>query len=176
MRNILIALIVSLAAVGTAEGKTKSTLPQTRFGAEEEIVRPVKLPNEVIQILRSDERGQECFGGGTEGKIPPVWLKAFKGSKIDLNADHLQDLIVMPKDACLYGANIVPYWVFLQTPKGYEMVLSDYSLGFEVLKTRTNGYLDLESTSATAVEVFSNVFMFDGKQYVLKKEERTKIE
>ena len=182
MKNILMAFFFSLVVVATAAGETKSVRPQASFGiegneiGEKRVAIPAKLPNEVIQLLRSDEDCQRCFEGGTEGEIPPVWLKAFEASEIDLNGDRLQDLIVLPTDGCLFGANIAPFWVFLRTPKGYKMALNVYAHNLDVLKTRTNGYRDLESTSASAVEVFSTLFMFDGKQYVVKKAERTPID
>lgn len=179
MKNILLAMILSLAFVATAGGETKPASPQTDFqvvGDDEidakNIKIPAKLPNEVIQILRLDERNQGCLGGGSDGEIPAAWFKAFKASEIDLNADRLQDLIVMPADACLYGANIVPFWVFLQTPKGYRLVLNVSSHGLEVLKTKTNGYSDISATRATAIQVFSSVFRFNGKQYEIKKTSR----
>lgn len=166
MRNLLIAMFFSLAFVATAEGETKSAPPQTSFGVEEELKIPAKLPNDVLEILKQDERNQTCLEIKSANDMPAAW---FKASEIDLNADRLQDLIVMAEDACLYGANIAPFWIFLQIPKGYKLVLNVYSLSLEVLKTKTNGHSDISATSATAVRVFSSVFRFNGERYETQK-------
>jgi hypothetical protein len=48
----------------------------------------------------------------------------FIASEIDFNHDNMPDLVVKPEEACLFGANIGPFWVFRKTVRGYEKVWS----------------------------------------------------
>jgi hypothetical protein len=65
----------------------------------------------------------------------------------------------------LFGANIVPFWIFRNTPQGHELALSVSALGLDVLNTKTNGYRDIRTTTATASSGYAISFKFNGKKY-----------
>lgn len=140
--------------------------PQATFGLEAKMDSPVKLSNDVLEILKADERSQDCLQRDGLHDVPATW---FEASEIDLNTDGLQDIIVKPEYACLWGANIGPFWVFLNTSGGHRLVLETNSLGIDVLKTKSHGVFDIHAVKASAVELFHDVFKFNGERYELKK-------
>lgn len=102
------------------------------FGAEEPFARPVAVPDGVLQILRRDERVRRCLSGDNMAptELPPSW---FMASVVNLNNDRRPDLIVRADNACMFGANIVPFWIFRNTARGYELVLQVHTLGVTIL-------------------------------------------
>ena len=146
---------------------------QTIFGAEEEITHPASLPEDVLQILRRDERNRRRLAGGqTPDDMPASW---FAASRVRLNDDDLPDLVVMAANPRLWGANIVPFWVFRSTPRGHELVLKVMTLGLEILRTKTNGYRDIRTTEVAAGKVTNTVYSFDGAEYQARRSSQEPI-
>ncbi|HVF55387.1 MAG TPA: hypothetical protein VM934_04505 [Pyrinomonadaceae bacterium] len=147
-----------------ASGQASSRNEQTSFGLEEPVRRPAPIPQDVLRGLGQDERVQSCLArnGNAAVEIPASW---FVASNIHLNADKLPDLIVKPENACLFGANIGPFWVFRNTGRGYALALRVDTLGLEVLPARTRGYRNIRTTAASARQVFTRVFRFNGQSY-----------
>ena len=157
---VLIALVVGEAS---AQTRRRSQEAQSRFGAEVAIRRPVEIPNDVLSILREDKRNQTCLKDGqSPTNITSSW---FVGSRIYLNNDSGSALVVTARNTCLYGVNLVPFWVFRNEPQGHELVLRVSALGLDVLNTKTNNYRDIRASAATARSVHTAIFKFDGKEY-----------
>lgn len=145
------------------EQHQKKVREQSSFGAEEEIEDPISVPADVLRILRRDERNQTCLNEGQpEDAISASW---FVASEIDIDGNESADLVVKASNPCLFGANIDPFWIFRNTPRGYEHVLSVSTLGLDVLNAKTNGYRDVRTTAATANEVIITIYKFDGRKY-----------
>lgn len=75
------------------------------------------------------------------------------------------DLVVQPVNPKLFGANIGPFWVFRNTPHGYELLLVVDALELEILRTKSNGLRDIRTTRVTAREVLQTNYEYDGKKY-----------
>lgn len=131
---------------------------QLSFSMEEKPERPVMVPEDVMQILRRDESNRSI----AQGDPPASW---FVASELYLNDDDLPDLIVMPANPRLLGANIGPFWVFRKTPQGYQLVLSESAFVLDVLNTRTNSYRDIRLIALTAKEKFTVTYKFNGSAY-----------
>lgn len=84
---------------------------------------------------------------------------------MDLNADGRPDLVVKAEEACLWGANVGPYWVFRNQPQGYELALQAHALCLEVLPARARGYRHLRTAAATAVSQITVAYTWDGRRY-----------
>jgi hypothetical protein len=146
---------------------------QTAFSAEEGINHPVSVPDDVLPILRTFERIQGCLTKGkVPDQIPPSW---FLASEIHLKDGGSPDLVVMPANRCLFGANIVPFWVFRNTIKGHQLVLSESDFILELLKTRTNGYRDIRMVGLTATEELITIYKFEGRKYAMRRSYRRPI-
>ena len=136
---------------------------QRRFGIDVHVKKPTTIPEEVLRNLRTDERARACLQEGQDANsVDASW---FVASVIHLGANNVDDLIVMPQNACLLGANIGPFWVYRKTPTGFGLVLVTNALGLEVLSTRTRGLRDIHASSATATKVSTKTFSFNGSRY-----------
>jgi hypothetical protein len=71
----------------------------------------------------------------------------------------------------LIGANVASFWIFRKTAAGYSLVFDESVHDLEVLESRTNGYRDIRTTSATAVSVTTLLFRFNGEKYELYRRE-----
>jgi len=88
---------------------------------ENEIERPAKIPLNVLMDLRKDNEVRRCATDeNLAGNVPAAW---FKASVVHLSNSRNPDLIVQPNQVCLFGANIGPFWVFRNIPKGYKLAL-----------------------------------------------------
>jgi len=133
---------------------------QTKFGMETpRPERPVHVPDTVLAILKEDQRLERC---GPEVVVTKEW---FTASEIDLNGDSLMDLVVVPIEGCLVGANVGPFWVFRKALKSYQLALAVDALGIEILETKSSGTRDIAIYSATATEGLTTIFKFNGATY-----------
>jgi hypothetical protein len=153
----------SPSTLGQSPNQGRKADEQRLFGAEETIIRPVDIPADVLDILQRDERNRTCLAPSAPSKgIDSSW---FLASRIELNNDSSPDLVIVPSNPCLFGANIIPFWMFRNTPQGHKLILNVSGLGLEVLNERTNGYHDVRVDSPTAREVLTTVFKFNGDRY-----------
>lgn len=171
-RAYLVWLVITLLAFPIMAQRTNPGLRKVRrseqreFNAEETVKNPVKMPNAVLRLLGRDERVQQCLKDGLKQKAIESW---FTASAISLNEDRKFDLVVKPENSCLFGANIVPFWIFRATKSGYELVLKTHTLGLSILRSKNNGYRDVEADAATAAMIYGVAYKFNGKRYVPKK-------
>ncbi len=167
-------LLMALAVGTFAQTSRRPQKEQSHFGAEVAIKKATELPTDVLSMLREDKRNQTCLRDGESlTNITSSW---FIGSRIHLNPDGDADLVVTAKNDCLLGANLVPFWVFRNTPHGHELVLSVSALGLDVLNTKTNHYRDIRTATATAKRVQTVILRFDGKDYRSKKHMTTTVQ
>lgn len=146
---------------------------QVRFSAEGPIDNPVIVPENVLNLLKEDPRIKSCqVLEQSHERIPTNW---FVGSWLDLNGDDQSDLLVKPVNPCLSGANITPFWILFKTRDGYKPALAIAALAIEILDDKTKGSRDIRSDSATAREVLTTIYRFDGKEYRVWRTSRTKI-
>ena len=146
---------------------------QTSFGAEQEMRQPVSIPRDVLEMLRHDERNQRALGAGeSESDILASW---FVASEVNLNGDALPDLIVQSTNPRLFGANLVPFWVFHKSIRGNELALRVDALRLEVLKTKSKGYRKIQTSKATANEVTISDYEFNGEKYEKRSSSREPV-
>ncbi|MGH9966658.1 MAG: hypothetical protein ACREBG_02330 [Pyrinomonadaceae bacterium] len=155
------------------EQKSVGTSEQVKFGAEESIQHPVSIPHTVLQILRRDKRIKLRLA--REDAPNDILTSWFTASEIALNDDDLPDLIIQGTEATLMGANLVPFWVLAKTHEGPAPVLHVDALGLEVLRTRTNTYRDIRASRATATDIITTTYTFDGSRYRAHHTVREKI-
>ena len=78
-------------------------------------------------------------------------------------------MVVKPEKFCLFGANIVPVWVFRKVGNDYKLALKTHSLNLNILQTKTNGYRDISVAALSAAMIFGATYKFDGQRYVPRK-------
>jgi hypothetical protein len=170
---IVVSLVASIGNSQTA--KQPQASEQSRFAVEGiPIEKPKDVPESVLKILRKDDYVVGCLRQGQSvSEIPTSW---FVGSEIHLDGSDQIDLIVVPRqlapkkdeptdNACLYGANVAPFWVFRQTSGQPTLVLEISAAGLKVLNAKTNGCRHIRTWSSTALTRTISYFRFDGHQY-----------
>jgi hypothetical protein len=136
---------------------------QVRFALEEAVDSPVPIPDDVLNVLRRESEISTCaLGSGSRDAIPSTW---FEAARIHLDGPRESDLIVKAKNACLWGPNIGPFWVFRKTPSGHTLVLSTTALGIQVLDSKTNGFRDIKAGAIATLKPTYVMYRFDGHSY-----------
>lgn len=154
-----LAFIIFVSAAISASAQTKI---QTVFNLESNVQKETAIPADVIAILKSDERVDQCFREKGEGVDESKW---FAASEIDLNADGRMDLIIKAKDVCLYGANQGPFWIFQKAPDGYQKVLSAHGLQLEVLPKKNNSFSQIKISKVVGMKAASETFSYKAGKY-----------
>jgi hypothetical protein len=174
LKTISICLLGILVASCRQQEGARPIEVQRTFGAEEPLRRPVDLPDDVLLALRADERVRTCIPNGeTDRAILKDW---FGASQIDLNSDSRSDLVIVPMNGCLFGSNIVPFWVFHNTKAGHALVLSTDALRLNVLATKTRDYSDLEASAVVGTRLAVTLtYKFNGTRYELASRREQEI-
>lgn len=135
---------------------------QTVFDLEGNVQREVAVPADVIAVLKSDARVDACFREKGEGANESAW---FAASEIDLNGDRRMDLIIKAKDACLFGANQGPFWIFQKMPDGFQQVLSASGLQLAVLPKKVNSFSQIKISKVASRKPASRIYSFKAGKY-----------
>lgn len=153
------------------DARRSSSLPEeAMFSVEGSIKNPVEIPNAVLRRLAQDGQFQRCYDDIEKRTEKPSMQEWFSAAAVRLDGDARADLVVKAEHPCLLGANIGPFWVFRNAGRGrYSLVLDLSTLSLHVLRTKTNGLRDIRISAATAQEVLTAVYKFDGKKYRLPR-------
>ena len=157
-------MATTLVAAG-AQGRPVAPHQQTDFSAEAEGAdHPVPVPDDVLKQLEKDESVLQALkNADPQVQTPPsTW---FSASKVHLARPKEQDLVVLGEGP-LTGANVIIFWVFRNTGRGYDLVLRTRGHDLHIKRHRTNGYRDIEADSVTSMKFNAELFRFDGTHYV----------
>ena len=158
---VLVFLILTASQI-----RAQSKNPQTVFNLEEKVRKEVAVPDAVIAVLKSDEIVDVCFREKGAGAKEAEW---FTASEIDLNGDKRKDLIVKAKDACLYGANQGPFWIFQNAADGYQKIFSASGLQLAVLPKKSNSFNQIKISKVVAMKPSSETYSFRVGKYQTRK-------
>ncbi len=159
---ILATSLIGVAAVAQLPPKPRKH-EQTVFGAENEVERPVPVPDQVLLILNTDDHVRDCLTVKGVSQAPTSW---FIASEVHLHDSRQVDYVIQPGSGCIFGANTVPFWVFRKVDGRYELLLKTQQLGFEVLKSKTHSYHDIRVTRVFQLEPVSAILRFEGHKYI----------
>ena len=158
MKSILV-LITALFAAGPIVG-------QTHFYLDERFAREAKLPDALVPLLR-DVTKNTCRGQiPTDDTDVRSW---FSASRISLNQRRAYIVKSAGDHLCLSGGDNDWFWIFLNTGRGYRLLLTGGTLFVDVLKTKSHGLPDIETNVATARTNYRNFYRFDGTVYKARK-------
>ena len=164
--SLILLLTLALCAFRTSAQQLPEPFsnPPSLFSAEDDkFPHAVALPDCVRQLLASDKdvtirlEHQHL----SPEQLPADW---FTASEQDFGHGNGAYLVVMGASV-MRGANINPFWIFRQSPKACDLLLSVGAHDVKVLGTRTNGLPDLKTDAMTAVYYFENRYTFDGRKY-----------
>jgi hypothetical protein len=161
LRVMLLATAVCMAHEFDAPAQSiQKHHEQTNFSAEDESVKdPVAIPSQVMTLLSKDELVRDGMENEniTPNKPPSSWFSVSQitGSK---------DLIVVAEDP-LVGANIVTFWVFIQSNGQYKLALMTRAHNLSVEKSRSHGYRNITASAENCCQLTTAHFHFDGTEY-----------
>ena len=147
-----------------SHSRAKPAGEQLVFSAEDESVRePSNLPDEVKPVLSSDDDVRSLLEekGIPASKLPATW---FSAGRVHLRNRNIDDLIVVGEGP-VKGANVTTFWLFTPGANGLQLALKVFSHTLLLKDDRTRGLREIESRSASAVEVFRVSYRYDGLQY-----------
>jgi hypothetical protein len=164
-RAVFILLLVATLIVGVAFGQAKhSMVEQTQFNAEDEAVKsPVRIPDDAWTILKADSYVQNVLENAN--LIPDQLSRSwFSAAIVHLHGDKEKDLLVMAEGE-LRGANISPFWVFMETPQGMKLVLNTSAHDVLIRSSRWHGYRVIEFDGMTCCEISRTWLRYENGEY-----------
>lgn len=146
-------------ALSSASSQTST---QTTFELEGGVTSPVSIPADVLAVLKSDKRVDDCFKSEGAGVNEAAW---FEAAEFDLNGDRRADLIIKPKNACLFGANQGPFWVFQNLADGYQKILSESGLTLTIMPRKAGTFRTIMISKVVAMKPHDTQFRFSQGKY-----------
>lgn len=132
---------------------------------------PVRLPVHVLALLLEDDvsrsKLQVCSEGGVS-QVPPKWLTARELKLVD---GELPGLMVKAANSCVWkpgGEREAGYfWLFRQSPTGYQLVFRENTHALQVLNRSTAGYPNLCTIEGqeTDSSITQKVYTFEDGKY-----------
>lgn len=168
---VLCVALISLHFTATTQNSQRAETEQVLFSSEIEtapLTKPVPVPSAVLGLLEKDELLRKVtrpclrMSGLTGDQIPSSW---FVASSIHLGGSGDADLVILPQNQCMNGANVGPFWIAIRTSMGYRLAFSTGGNNLEVLSARHAGYRDLRVFTIVSQHVQKITFRFDGHRY-----------
>ncbi len=174
IKKLVVILLAVFATCGsTTAMEEPAQFVQRHFSAEDTgVKRPIPVPEDVLDILRKDEGVRAVLEGQKilEEALPPSW---FAASAIHLSTRTASDY-VLQGEGPISGANVTTFWIFRSTARGHQLILTATAHDLVVGHKRRNGYLEIETMSATASEVTTVWYKFGSRRYIPYRE-RTEL-
>ena len=159
----VMAIVAALPASAQARKSSHQPIVQTHFSAEDEGVKsPITIPREVMGILGEDQmvKVQMENEEPKPAELPQSWFSASK-AQLGPKADGL----IVQATGPLVGANVVVFWVFIQSQDGWKLALMIPAHDLIVTQARFNGYRNLEANAMTCCTITTARFRFNGREY-----------
>lgn len=152
-------------------GKKVSGSPAPIFELQKPFEHPVALPSHVLALLRADEQNADkfktCRSRENLAQIPAKW---FVATEIKMANDELPGLLVKVGDPCLWSKqqtrDVGGFWLFRQSPSGYQLMFTATTEAFQVLHTHTGGYPDLCTSWGQFGQFYQTIYTFQEGKYV----------
>lgn len=159
---LAILLCASSAAPQSRKRQQKSGLPK-QVAVKQQVTEEEKQ-GVVEQLVSDGKLTMDCIKEeGGPMQIIGVDL-------IDLNGDGKRELQVYGQRGCACGARRCYQWIYRKRNNGYELLLSAGAADeIHLLRTSTNGYLDLEVVDVSGNDFYLTTYKFDGSRYQRKE-------
>lgn len=122
---------------------------------------PSKVQQEIVrQMVRDGQIESSCVAGaGGVSEVVGV-------SAVDLNRDGKTEYEIYGQGCACNGMRRCDQWLYRQTGGGYELLLGPLQAdGFDMKKTRTNGYSDIAIALPAGDDFFVQLYKYDGRRY-----------
>jgi hypothetical protein len=169
MKNILNFSVVLLTCVAlSAQSKSAHSREQSVFGLGDD--RPVVQHSVALSDAELDVLAKDGLMKREMDQDPPITKLTGEGIEaavIHLGSARERDLIVVGSGRPFVGANVGPFWIIRDLPKGPRVVFGFTTLGLTIQSTHSHGLRNIEAFGATAVEGTTTILHFNGIRYVV---------
>jgi hypothetical protein len=170
IRNLLV--LIALGVVASAQSNSNSSAEQRYFNLEDSVQNRVDLSDAELAALANDDLMRTLR---PDPSAPKLTQEGIEATVVHLCGSGERDLIAIGNGGELEGANVGPFWIIRDLPAGPVVVFSEPSLGLTIDNKRSNKCLNVESTTATAVEITTTQFHFNGEKYVVTRQKSAKL-
>lgn len=146
MRTLFyLPLLLLLTAILNEEtvAQKRTTLPQTEFGMETPIKKPMPVPQKIVTAFDIDR-------------------SLLTASLIDLNNDKQPELLVQSSA----GANVTEFRIYRKVRGSWRQVLATIAHSVWVDKKPNRGFRNINIAAASAVTVWQSTYKFNGAKYL----------
>jgi hypothetical protein len=144
----------SIFTTTASQTRPKPPIEQTEFGSDSGLDRPIAIPRNALDALRSALKAapDELIGDD------------LKASEIHLAGPAEANLIV-PRPV---GSHSALFYLLKPTAGGYKLIFDSGGDSMTVLRSRSHGYRDLKvwSFTQTGKSQSTALYKFDGARYV----------
>jgi hypothetical protein len=167
MQTLTLTLSLALCLVSSTPLNSQTpTHPseETTFSESDAIARPVAVPPAVADLILADLAEKNVgYGPPQRGKDPD---QLFAGSEIHLGPANELHLIVVGVCPPMCGADSAWLWIIRSPYKSPKIIGGASGGSFAFLRTRSEGYRDLESYWSSACNWWEkDVYRFRGSEY-----------
>lgn len=164
---LVLASIVGLPCISYGQA------PGQRFFSDcgiATVQHPVSLTPDVLKVLLATPQASGDFGYAKDSEDPRKTNPAslFQASAVDLSGRKEADLVVVGYPP-LDGADNCWYWVVRSVRANPKVVLFSTGSSLEEMTSRTKGFRDFRSVWSSAAETVTEIYHFDGTEYVVWK-------
>jgi hypothetical protein len=175
-KTALIVICVLVAAgIVSAQSKYKKSGPEPRSFYEEcddddkdrpcLFDHPVPLPDNILDALRATEEAR-FLPGDLKNYDRDGFAHLFKAIVIHLGNPNELDYVVVGFPP-MSGADNTWFWIVRSNPTNAKVIFFTNSNGFELLKTRNNGYPIIRSKWYSPAYCKTWIYQYDGRRYIL---------
>lgn len=152
-------------------GREVSGSPAPIFALKKPFEHPVALPSLVLALFRADAESSAKFEAcRSRENLPQIPAKWFLASEIKMAKDELPGLLVRVADSCLWekeqDQKVGEFWLFRQSPTGYQLIFQERTQALQVLNTHTNGYPDLCTSWGHFGQYNQTIYTFQQGKYL----------
>jgi hypothetical protein len=166
LRAALLVCVGTTFALAPKQAALADRYPIT-FSMEDEYSNETSLiPEGIWKALTQDSSVREVMSNELPRATEPPrsW---FRCHRITLGNRSQTDFIIQGSDR-LAGANVTSFWVFIQSPQDYELVLDLPAHDLIVARESHQGYRNIKAAAMTAVRLSMTTFCFRGHTYVVR--------
>ena len=123
------------------------------------------IPRELFAQLRRDLSDDPVFADERE-----LQATVRVADRMDLDGDGSDEYVLGTTGVHCGATGNCAFWVYRREAGDWRRIHSAYGFGVEALSTRTNGFVDVASTSRTSAnETSRETYAFNGEEYVWRE-------
>jgi len=171
---VVMICAIFVAQIASAQSKVKKTATEPTVFNENEgaygdapdpFDDPVPLPDNVLDALRASEQAKSMLDE-LKGLNREEFAKLFRAVKIHLSGPKELDYVVLGGFP-MGGTDAPWFWIVRFDQTHPNVIFFTFANGFEILKTRNNGYPNIRSNAFTASTRYTEIYHYNGQKYVL---------